>query len=185
MFIQTEATPNPATMKFLPGQDVIGQGSALDFPTRESASASPLAQRLYQIDQVTGVFLGSDFITVTKADGEWQHLKPAILGAIMEHFTSGAPLVTTSEVSEDAGPSSDDSEIITMIKELLDTRVRPAVAQDGGDIVFSSFDEPTGTVYLHMRGACAGCPSATMTLQHGIENLLRHYVPEVNSVQPA
>jgi len=185
MFIQTEATPNPATMKFLPGQDVLGEGAAMDFPSRESAGASPLAERLYQIDQVGGVFLGSDFITVTKVDGDWQHIKPAILGAIMEHFTSGAPLVTNPEAVKTISTSSEDSEIIGMIKELLDTRVRPAVAQDGGDIVFSSFDEPSGTVYLHMRGACAGCPSATMTLQHGIENLLRHYVPEVNSVQPA
>jgi Fe-S cluster biogenesis protein NfuA len=185
MFIQTEATPNPATMKFLPGQDVLGTGKAMDFPTPESASASPLAERLFSLDQVAGVFLGGDFITVTKSDGEWQHIKPAILGAIMEHFTSGAPLLNNPDAAEPAASSDPDGEVVSMIKELLDTRVRPAVAQDGGDIVFSSFDEPTGTVYLQMRGACAGCPSATMTLQHGIENLLRHYVPEVNRVEPA
>ena len=183
MFIQTESTPNPATLKFLPGRDVLPTG-AMDFPNAETASASPLAQRLFSVDGVAGVFLGPDFITVTKADGEWQHLKPMILGVIMEHFTSGAPILGDAA---DAGASAHadydgaDEEVVTQIKDLLDTRVRPAVAQDGGDIVFHGYKE--GTVFLHMRGACAGCPSATMTLKNGIENLLRHYIPEVELVE--
>lgn len=184
MFIQTEATPNPATLKFIPGAPVLRSGTR-DFRDADVAGReSPLAARLFQIDGVTGVFLGGDFISVTKSEGEWQHLKPALLGAIMEHYMSGAPAVTneTEAGSEsDGGANSEDSEIVVTIKELLDTRVRPAVAQDGGDIVFHGYDD--GIVYLHMRGACAGCPSSTATLRHGIENLLRHFVPEVTEVR--
>jgi Fe-S cluster biogenesis protein NfuA len=182
MFIQTEATPNPATLKFIPGSPVLPSGTR-DFRDAEEAErASPLAARLFQIDGVKGVFLGGDFISVTKSDGEWQHLKPALLGAIMEHYMSGAPAVTKEAESDGAGDAnSEDSEIVVTIKELLDTRVRPAVAQDGGDIVFHGFED--GIVYLHMRGACAGCPSSTATLRHGIENLLKHFVPEVTEVR--
>ncbi len=184
MFIQTESTPNPATLKFLPGQTVLPTGTA-DFPNRESADVSPLASRVYAVDGVTGVFLGTDFVTVTKADAvEWDHIKPSVLGAIMEHYQSGQ-----SVLAEAANPqaghaehSGEDGEIVSQIKELLDTRVRPAVAQDGGDITFYGFEE--GVVYLHMQGACAGCPSSTITLKMGIENLLRHYIPEVTEVRP-
>lgn len=182
MFIQTESTPNPATLKFLPGQDVLGLGTA-DFPNADAAASSPLARRLFQVAGVTGVFLGSDFITVTKADdAEWQHLKPEILGAIMEHFQSGARAIEGEAEAGHADHDGPDSEIVGQIKELLDSRVRPAVAQDGGDITFHGFDR--GVVYLHMKGACAGCPSSTMTLKMGIENLLRHYIPEVTEVRP-
>lgn len=183
MFIQTESTPNPATLKFMPGQHVLEAGTA-DFPTADSATASPLALRIFAVDGVEGVFLGADFVTVTKnGDVEWEHLKPAILGAIMEHYQSGAPAVeggagATGHAEHD-GP---DSATVSRIKELLDTRVRPAVAQDGGDITFHGFDR--GIVYLHMQGACAGCPSSTLTLKMGIENLLRHYIPEVAEVRP-
>lgn len=186
MFIQTEATPNPATLKFLPGRVVLEEGTA-EFRDAESASAaSPLAARLFAIDGITGVFLGYDFITVTKSDPEWAHLKPAILGAIMEHFMSGAPAMATGVEadSKDTGEEfydSSDADIVATIKELLDTRVRPAVAQDGGDITFRGYEN--GTVYLNMRGACAGCPSSTATLKHGIQNLLRHFVPEVEHVE--
>ena len=183
MFIQTESTPNPATLKFLPGQQVLDAGTA-DFPAADTAGNSPLASRIFGVNGVTGVFLGTDFVTVTKQDGvEWDHVKPAILGAIMEHFQSGAPAM---EGSEGAGGHAEhigeDAEIVGQIKELLDTRVRPAVAQDGGDITFHGFDR--GIVYLHMQGACAGCPSSTVTLKMGIENLLRHYIPEVVEVRP-
>lgn len=183
MFIQTETTPNPATLKFLPGEAVLGAGTA-DFPTADAAGTSPLARRLFDVNGVAGVFLGSDFVTVTK-DGaaDWDHLKPAVLGAIMEHYQSGAPVIegeTGSGHAEHDG--GEDAEIVTQIKELLDTRVRPAVAQDGGDITFYGFDR--GVVYLHMQGACAGCPSSTLTLKMGIENLLRHYIPEVTEVRP-
>jgi len=182
MFIQTESTPNPATLKFLPGQDVLGLGTA-DFPNADAAASSPLARRLFQVAGVTGVFLGSDFITVTKTDdAEWQHLKPEILGAIMEHFQSGARAIEGEAEAGHAAHDGPDSEIVGQIKELLDSRVRPAVAQDGGDITFHGFDR--GVVYLHMKGACAGCPSSTMTLKMGIENLLRHYIPEVTEVRP-
>lgn len=184
MFIQTESTPNPATLKFLPGQTVLEVGTA-DFPTADGASASPLATRIFAVNGVAGVFFGNDFVTVTKADGiEWDHIKPSILGAIMEHFQSGQPVMS----GEAAAPSGhaehigEDGEIVGQIKELLDTRVRPAVAQDGGDITFHGFDR--GVVYLHMQGACAGCPSSTLTLKMGIENLLRHYIPEVTEVRP-
>ncbi|MDT8343755.1 MAG: NifU family protein [Thermohalobaculum sp.] len=182
MFIQTEATPNPQTLKFLPGQAVMQQGSA-DFPTRAGAEASPLASRIFAVDGVTAVFLGPDFVTVTKGEAEWAHLKPAILGAIMEHYASGAPVMQgTGPTVGHAAHDGPDAEIVLQIKELLDTRVRPAVAQDGGDITFHGFDK--GVVYLHMQGACAGCPSSTLTLKHGIENLLRHYIPEVVEVRP-
>jgi Fe-S cluster biogenesis protein NfuA len=184
MFIQTEVTPNPATLKFLPGRTVLD--GTLEMTSREQAAKSPLAEKLFDVPNVSGVFFGSDFITVTKSDGEWQQLKPLILGAIMEHYMSGAPAVTDAPESEAAGGgeeySSEDSEIVDTIKELLETRVRPAVAQDGGDIVFHGYRE--GVVYLHMRGACAGCPSSTATLRHGIENLLRHYIPEIQEVRP-
>lgn len=184
MFIQTESTPNPATLKFLPGQAVLGAGTA-DFPSAETAGASPLAQRIFGVSGVTGVFFGGDFVTVTKAeDVEWDHIKPGILGAIMEHFQSGQPVMAGDgeAASGHADHDGPDSEIVVQIKELLDTRVRPAVAQDGGDITFHGFDR--GVVYLHMQGACAGCPSSTLTLKMGIENLLRHYIPEVTEVRP-
>ena len=183
MFIQTETTPNPATLKFLPGQTVLDRGTA-DFTESDAAAVSPLAARVFAVNGVTGVFLGSDFVTVTKADAtQWDHIKPAILGAIMEHYQSGAPVMQGSvDVTGHADHSGEDEAIVTQIKELLDTRVRPAVAQDGGDITFHGFDK--GVVYLHMQGACAGCPSSTMTLKMGIENLLRHYIPEVTEVRP-
>jgi len=184
MFIQTEATPNPATLKFLPGRNVIGSGT-LDFRDPNAAAQSPLALRLFDIDGVTGVFFGGDFISVTKGEAEWQHLKPAILGAIMEHYLSGVPVVEGLEgenQTDDEFFAPEDEETVNTIKELLETRVRPAVAQDGGDIVFHGYKE--GIVFLHMRGACAGCPSSTATLQHGIENLLRHFIPEIQEVRP-
>ena len=183
MFIQTEATPNPATLKFLPGREVMGDGRVADFADADAAGSSPLARRLFEVDGVTGVFFGSDFITVTKANGEWQHLKPALLGAIMEHFTSGAPIIHEGNDGADvhAAHEGEDAEIVDQIKELLDTRVRPAVAQDGGDITFQGYDN--GVVYLNMQGACAGCPSSTITLKRGVENMLRHYVPEITEVR--
>ncbi len=184
MFIQTESTPNPATLKFLPGQTVLELGTA-DFPAREAAGASPLATRLFAVDGVTGVFFGTDFVTVTKDDStEWDHVKPALLGAIMEHFQSGQPVMQSGHehASGHAAHDGEDGEIVSQIKELLDSRVRPAVAQDGGDITFHGFER--GVVYLHMQGACAGCPSSTLTLKMGIENLLRHYIPEVTEVRP-
>jgi Fe-S cluster biogenesis protein NfuA len=184
MFIQTESTPNPATLKFLPGQSVMDAGTA-DFPSAETADKSPLAKRLFAISGITGVFLGNDFITVTKSgETEWDHVKPAILGAIMEHFQSGQPVIEGEQDAASAHAAHDgpDAEIVGQIKELLDTRVRPAVAQDGGDITFHGFER--GVVYLHMQGACAGCPSSTLTLKMGIENLLRHYIPEVVEVRP-
>ena len=183
MFIQTESTPNPATLKFLPGQTVLEAGTA-DFPSSEGAEKSPLAERVFKVEGVTGVFLGNDFITVTKAEGvEWDHVKPAILGAIMEHFQSGQPVMLgEAEASGHAEHDGENAEVVGQIKQLLDTRVRPAVAQDGGDITFHGFER--GVVYLHMQGACAGCPSSTITLKMGIENLLRHYIPEVTEVRP-
>lgn len=184
MFIQTESTPNPATVKFIPGETVMPTGTA-EFRDAEGATASHLASRLFQIGGVVGVFYGHDFISVTKSDDvDWMHIKPAILGAVMEQFQSGRPLVNEADRkgSEDATGESDDDPVVKQIRELLDTRVRPAVAQDGGDIVFYGFDR--GVVYLHMQGACAGCPSSTITLKMGIENLLRHYVPEVVEVRP-
>jgi len=184
MFIQTEATPNPATLKFLPGKSVLGQGT-LDIPNKEAATQSPLAERLFGLPNVSGVFFGSDFISVTKSAGEWQQMKPAILAAIMEHYISGAPIV-----AQDAAPPADadeffdakDADTVATIKDLIETRVRPAVAGDGGDITFKGYKE--GVVYLHMKGACSGCPSSTATLKHGIQNLLRHFVPDVQEVRP-
>lgn len=184
MFIQTESTPNPATLKFLPGQNVLEVGTA-DFPTLEAGEASPLAKRIFATGGVTGVFFGTDFITVTKADDvEWDHIKPGLLGAIMEHYQSDAAVMGADHevTSGHAEHTGEDGEIVNQIKELLDTRVRPAVAQDGGDITFHGFER--GIVYLHMQGACAGCPSSTLTLKMGIENLLRHYIPEVVEVRP-
>lgn len=183
MFIETEQTPNPATLKFLPGKPVLGDSTA-QFNDAEAAAASPLAARLFEVEGVEGVFLGSDFISVTKNDGDWSELKPVILGAIMEHFTSGAPVMIANDAGGDAAGQDDlaeDAEIIGQIKDLLDTRVRPAVARDGGDIVYHGFDK--GVVYLRMQGACAGCPSSAATLKGGIENLLRHFVPEVTEVR--
>ena len=187
MFIQTEATPNPATLKFLPGKVVLDSGTA-DFRDADDAAAqSPLAARLFDIDGITGVFYGYDFITVTKGDSiDWSHLKPAILASIMEHFMSDAPVMAGQGTGQaiEAGEEfydADDESIVATIKELLDTRVRPAVAQDGGDITFRGYKE--GTVFLHMKGACAGCPSSTATLKHGIQNLLRHFIPEVQGVE--
>lgn len=183
MFIQTESTPNPATLKFLPGETVMEHGTA-DFPDLDSANSSPLAERLFALNGVTGVFLGNDFVTVTKQDSiDWEHIKPSILGAIMDHFQSGAPVIHGEQTgSVHAEHLGEDTEIVGQIKELLDSRVRPAVAQDGGDITFHGFER--GIVYLQMQGACAGCPSSTMTLKMGIENLLRHYIPEVTEVRP-
>jgi Fe-S cluster biogenesis protein NfuA len=184
VFIQTEQTPNPATLKFLPGREVLGSGTA-DFTTAEAAANSPLAQRLFAIQGVSGVFLGADFITVSKADErEWHLLKPAILGVVMEHFTAGRPVLTApADAAAEEAVAEEDREVVAQIKELLDTRVRPAVAQDGGDIIFQGYDK--GVVFLHMQGACAGCPSSTATLKMGIENMLRHYIPEVVEVRAA
>ena len=184
MFIQTEQTPNPASLKFLPGVSVMGSGTA-SFPTADDAGKSPLAARLFEIDGVEGVFFGSDFVTVTKAEErDWFLLKPSILGAIMEHFASGRPLLAEAAAEdEEDGADADDDEVVVQIKELLDTRVRPAVAMDGGDITFQGYDN--GVVYLRLQGSCSGCPSSTMTLKAGIENMLRHYIPEVVEVRAA
>jgi Fe-S cluster biogenesis protein NfuA len=188
MFIQTEATPNPATLKFIPGRTVLDTGT-MEFSNREAASRSPLAERLFGVPGVSSVFYGYDFVTVTKTDGEWQHLKPAILGAIMEHYMSGAPLLAdgsagNDEAADEEGEffSESDADTVATIKDLIETRVRPAVANDGGDITFRGFRD--GVVYLNMKGACAGCPSSTATLQHGIQNLLKHFVPDVVEVRP-
>ncbi|PZU88692.1 MAG: NifU family protein [Chelatococcus sp.] len=184
MFIQTEATPNPATLKFLPGRTVMAEGT-LELRAGDDSGRSPLAQRLFGVNGVSGVFLGSDFITVTKAGGEWPHLKPAILGAIMEHFMSGAPVLAEGTAPElaDEGEffAPEDASTVDTIKDLLETRIRPAVANDGGDITFRGYKD--GTVYLVMKGACSGCPSSTATLKHGIQNLLRHFLPEVREVE--
>jgi Fe-S cluster biogenesis protein NfuA len=186
MFIQTEATPNPATLKFLPGQNVLGQG-AMEFRNLDAAACAPLAQALLSIEGVEAVMYGADFVSVTKNGADWAHLKPAILGTIMEHFASGAPLLTeggTADAQQD-GEFFDaaDAETVAAIKELIETRVRPAVAGDGGDIVFRGYRD--GVVYLGMKGACSGCPSSTATLRHGIENLLKHFLPQVKAVEPA
>jgi Fe-S cluster biogenesis protein NfuA len=180
MFIQTEETPNPATLKFLPGRVVMDRGTA-DFDGADKATRSPLAESLFRIDGVARIFLGSDFITVTKTDAkDWPVLKPQILGLIMEHFSSNRPVILSDDSAQAA--EGEDDEIVAQIKELLETRVRPAVAQDGGDIIFHAFED--GVVYLHMQGSCSGCPSSTATLKMGIENMLRHYVPEVVEVRP-
>ncbi len=185
MLIQTEQTPNPATLKFLPGKDVMGSADVVDFKTTEDASASVLAERIFNIDGVVSVFYGSDFVSVTKSDDlEWEHLKVRIMAAIMEALTLGQPLFREGrEPNTSAQTSEDDDELVVQIKELLETRVRPMVAQDGGDIIFERFEQ--GIVYLKMRGACDGCPSSMMTLKGGIENMLRHYVPEVLEVRAA
>ena len=183
MFIQTEETPNPATLKFLPGRTILENGTA-NFELGGDLSSSPLAKILFSIEGVVGVFFGSDFITITKKnDVLWEHIKPALLGTIMEFLQSGKK-ITNEKNDENAHASHEgpNGEIVKKITDLLDTRIRPAVAQDGGDITFQSFEE--GIVYLHMQGACAGCPSSTMTLKMGIENLLKHYVPEVLEVRP-
>jgi len=185
MFIQTEATPNPETLKFLPGREVL-EGKPFNFPNLEAAAASPLALALFAIDGVSGVFLGSDFISVTKTGSNWTHIKPVILGVIMDHFLSGTPvLANMGEVPVDDGDEEffdeADSATVEIIKELLDTRVRPAVAMDGGDITFRGFRE--GIVFLSLQGACAGCPSSSATLKSGVENLLRHFVPGIDSVR--
>ena len=180
MFIQTEQTPNPATLKFLPGLTVLEDGTADFTAAEDAADRSPLAARLFEVDGVSAVFFGRDFITITKgADREWHVMKPALLGAIMEHFTAGRPVMNAT--ATEAVVEEDDDEIVSQIKELLDTRVRPAVAMDGGDIVYQGFEK--GVVYLHMQGACAGCPSSTATLKMGIENMLKHYIPEVVEVR--
>jgi Fe-S cluster biogenesis protein NfuA len=187
MFIQTEATPNPATLKFLPGRTVLDSGT-MEFVDREAAARSPLAEKLFGVPGVTSVFYGSDFVTVTKDDSDWQHLKPAILGAIMEHYMSGNPLMADGSMDGDEASGHDeffneaDAETVELIKDLIETRVRPAVASDGGDITFRGFKD--GIVYLNMKGSCAGCPSSTATLQHGIQNLLKHFVPDVVEVRP-
>lgn len=179
MFIQTESTPNPDSLKFIPGRIVMASGTA-DYRQESEAADSPLATRLFAIEGVAGVFLGADFVTVTRDEGrDWQVLKPLVLGAIMEHFTSDAPVTHDSVEEESFDPA--DAVLVEQIKELIETRVRPVVARDGGDIVFRAFRD--GTVYLHMRGSCLGCPSSTMTLKHGIENMLRHFIPEVRAVE--
>ncbi|MFZ1774736.1 MAG: NifU family protein [Rhizobiaceae bacterium] len=186
MFIQTEATPNPATLKFLPGKVVLENGTADFRNAAEASEKSALAEELFSIPGITGVFFGYDFVTVTKDDQDWQNLKPAILGTIMEHFMAGRPVMSgaatgLAPVGDAEFFAPDDAGIVAQIKELLDTRVRPAVAQDGGDITFRGFEG--GTVFLHMKGACAGCPSSTATLKHGIQNLLKHFIPEVQQVE--
>jgi Fe-S cluster biogenesis protein NfuA len=185
MFIETEVTPNPATLKFVPGRTVLADG-AREFRDAAAAAASPLAERLFEIDGVAAVFFGTDFVAVTKADGpEWQHLKPAILGTIMEHFLSGAPVLAAGPRDREvvADYSAEEARIVAEIKQLLDERVRPAVAGDGGDITFHHFED--GVVWLTMRGACSGCPSSTATLRNGVQNLLRHFIPEVREVRAA
>jgi Fe-S cluster biogenesis protein NfuA len=191
MFIQTQPTPNPATLKFLPGRDV-SPATPYEFISPDEAAASPLASALFVITGVRTVFLGNDFVSITKSeDADWAVLKPQALAAIMDHFVSGAPVI--ADVARAEAPAAEDdvvyegetAEIVAEIKELIATRVRPAVANDGGDIIFKRFDVDTGIVHLSMRGACSGCPSSTLTLKQGVENLLRHYVPEVTAVEAA
>ncbi len=183
MFIQTEPTPNPNVLKFLPGRDVSPHG-AHEFLTIDEATASPLAEALFQLPDVAGVFFGTDYVSVTKAPHgtDWSDLRPGILSTIMDHYPSGQPLMRVGDGATTSA-DADDSEIVAEIKALLDSRIRPAVAQDGGDILFDSFDEATGVLNLRMRGACAGCPSSAMTLKAGVEQMMRHYVPEVTSVE--
>ena len=193
MFIQTESTPNPATLKFLPGQAVLGAGTdGMDFPNASACDQSPLAQSLFEIDGVLGVFLGPDFVTVTKVDSiDWRHIKPLLLGAIADHLTAGLPIVNEAGISHRAMATSldeyegEDREVVEQIIELIDTRVRPAVAADGGDIAFRHYEPRTGVVFLSLHGSCSGCPSSTLTLKAGIENMLKHYVPEVTKVEAA
>lgn len=181
MFIQTEQTPNPATLKFIPGEVVLESGTMF-FEKKEDAGVSPLAQVLFEIEGVSAVFLGADFITIENNGADWNDLKPAVLGTIMEHYSAGLPVVTGDVVADIAADDDADPEIVAQINELLDTRVRPAVARDGGDITYHGFRD--GIVYLRMQGACSGCPSSTATLKYGIQNLLKHYIPEVESVEP-
>jgi Fe-S cluster biogenesis protein NfuA len=191
MFIQTEDTPNPQSMKFLPGEPILGEGAlGMDFPSRESAGMSPLAQSLFEVEGVAGVYLGSNFVTVTKEPAvEWMHVKPAILGAIADHLLAGIPVILEGAKTSATPATSldeyegEDREVVEQIIELIDTRVRPAVAQDGGDIVFKHYEPRTGVVFLSLHGSCSGCPSSTMTLKAGIENMLKHYVPEVVKVE--
>ncbi len=186
MFIQTESTPNPRTLKFLPGREVLGRGSR-DYANAEAAANSPLAQALFAVDGVERVYLGEDFVSVTRAEAsDWRHLKPHLLAAIMDHYVAGRPIVL--EAGEEAGEDDivyegEAAEIVREIKEIIEARVRPAVARDGGDITFHSWNNDTGIVRLNMRGSCAGCPSSALTLKQGVENMLRHYVPEVNGVE--
>lgn len=185
MFIQTEPTPNPAVLKFLPGREVLETG-VREFRDAHEAAVSPLAKALFDLDEVNRVFFGSDFLTVTKNDhADWSHLKAPVLAAIMDHFTSGAPILSdgSSDGHDETVYEGETAQVVAEIKDLLDTRIRPAVAQDGGDIVFSRFEADTGVVYLHMRGACSGCPSSSATLKAGVENMLKHYVPEVTRVE--
>ena len=182
MFIQTETTPNPETLKFIPGCTVLESGTA-QYEEGDPVHTSPLAERLFQVEGIKRVFFGSDFITLTKDESQdWTVLKPSLLAIMMEHFTNGQPVVIDDPAAAKTGNSEEDSELVTQIKELLDTRIRPAVAQDGGDIAFGDFNK--GTLYLHMRGSCAGCPSSTATLKAGIENMMRYYIPEVQEVRP-
>ncbi len=195
MFIQTEPTPNPETLKFIPGETVTGESGPYDFASVEEAGTSPLAQALFSVSGVERVFLGADFISITKdASLDWKHVRPMVLAAIMDHFVAGLPVMSTggagSEAAAPEGASADDyegdaAEIVGEIIELIETRVRPAVAQDGGDIIFHKFEPESGIVHLSMRGACAGCPSSTFTLKQGIENMLKAYVPEVTAVEAA
>jgi len=181
MFIQTEETPNPATMKFLPGREIMGQGT-LEITDARMAKASPLAEALFAVDGVKGVFLGRDFVTVTKAgDKNWAAMKPPILTAIMEHLAADRPIVSATAEAPVAAANADDSEIAKQIREIIDVKVRPAVAQDGGDITFENYED--GVVYLNLKGSCAGCPSSSATLKAGIENMLKHYIPEVREVR--
>lgn len=182
MYIETERTPNPATLKFLPGR-AVSEAGGIDFATPEAAEVSPLATALFGLGDVEGVFVGRDFVSVTKAEGsaDWTALKPQVLGVLADHFASGAPLMIADAPEEALNDDPADADIVTQIRELIDTRVRPAVAEDGGDIVYRGFDK--GVVYLKMHGACSGCPSSTATLKNGIENLLKHYVPEVVEVR--
>jgi Fe-S cluster biogenesis protein NfuA len=188
MFIQTEATPNPDVLKFLPGREVMGEGTR-EFRDAAQAEGSPLAADLFALGDVTRVFFGPDFLTVTRSGGgrEWPQLKAPILAVVMDHFTSGRPLLTdqTLEGHDEGDYEGETAQIVAEIKDLLDTRIRPAVAQDGGDITFNRFDAASGAVFLHMRGACSGCPSSAATLRAGVENMLRHYVPEVTRVEQA
>jgi Fe-S cluster biogenesis protein NfuA len=189
MFIQTESTPNPRTLKFLPGRDVLGRGSR-EYASEDAAAGSPLALALFAVDGVERVYLGGDFVAITRHEGvEWPHLKPHVLAAIMDHFTSGRPVLADADAPADATDEADiayegeAADIVRELKQIIEARVRPAVARDGGDITFHSWDHEAGIVRLNMRGACAGCPSSTLTLKQGIENMLRHYVPEVNRVE--
>eukprot|EP00743_Colponemidia_sp_Colp-15_P008629 GILK01009391.1.p1 GENE.GILK01009391.1~~GILK01009391.1.p1 ORF type:complete len:236 (+),score=43.12 GILK01009391.1:31-738(+) len=183
LFIQTQPTPNPASLMFLPGKPILASGT-LDFPSARNAHKSPLARKLFQIDGVNSVFFSTDFVTITKAeDATWQTLKPEVFGAMMDFFTSGKAILSDEPQPEDTQIKEEDSEVVAMIKELMETRIRPFVQEDGGDISYKSFDEKSGTVYLKMHGSCSGCPSSSVTLKNGIENMLMHYVPEVKAVE--